>query len=299
MQTLTIQDICVVVVTYNPNPDEVVANILLLVSNSISICIVDNSTDLNCSTKLSLLEQSNLHIITFNANLGIAKAQNVGSSWAFSSGYQAIVMVDQDSLITSTMIEALVKTYNELSASYKVACLGPIAYDKDKGESSQYNSVTLDANTQVAYKVETTLSSGMLIHKEALLQIGSMDEQLFIDLVDWEWCWRAKSKGYTVFVTPLVKMPHKLGEDRKSLGFSFSLGVPAPIRHYYQFRNYFLLLNREYVPFSFKIKYAIINTFKLFYYSTMLRPRIRRFQYSLKGIKDGVTMMLSNRNLDG
>ena len=40
-----------------------------------------------------------------------------------------------------------------------------------------------------------------IINNNIILDVGLMDESLFIDWVDFEWCWRAKSKGYkTAFI---------------------------------------------------------------------------------------------------
>jgi rhamnosyltransferase len=38
------------------------------------------------------------------------------------------------------------------------------------------------------------LSSGFFYSREVIEKIGLKNEDLFIDLVDWEWCWRARSK---------------------------------------------------------------------------------------------------------
>ena len=72
------------------------------------------------------------------------------------------------------------------------------------------------------------------------------------------------------FVTKEVKMAHRLGEDRYHF-LGKSIGIPSPIRHYYQFRNTLIMFNRSYVPLSFKIKYLLIFclsfSFSLFLFS--------------------------------
>lgn len=289
---LSVHEVCVVVVTYNPKLTEIQFNLSDLTNQNVQICLVDNSTDVTIANHLAALRSKRLHVISLGENVGIAKAQNLGIEWSFHNGFNAIVTMDQDSIITHSMIITLISTLHELSQEVKVACVGPVAYDKEKGETSSYNSASSFHEISKPYRVDTTLSSGMLISREVIEEVGLMDEKLFIDLVDWEWCWRAQSKGYQIYVTPLVTMPHKLGEDRKSIGFNLVIGVPAPIRHYYQFRNYFLMLPKKHVPIGFKLKYAIINLFKLLFYSLFIKPRKVRFIQSVRGIKDGLTMLI-------
>jgi rhamnosyltransferase len=82
-------------------------------------------------------------------------------------------------------------------------------------------------------------------------------------------------------------MAHRLGEDRYHF-FGMSIGVPSPIRHYYQFRNTIIMFNRSYVPLSFKCKYMIILLFKLFFFSIFVKPRAIRFKMMSKGILDAM-----------
>ena len=98
-----------------------------------------------------------------------------------------------------------------MSKNQKVACIGPLAFDRDKSEEDVYHSY--GSGNERIIEVQQTLSSGSLIPKKAFIEIGGMEEDLFIDLVDYEWCWRAQKQGFSTFVTKEVKMAHRLGED--------------------------------------------------------------------------------------
>ena len=56
--------------------------------------------------------------------------------------------------------------------------------------------------------VSYTISSGSLIRKEVFEEVGLMNEDLFIDFVDNELCWRAKFFGYKIFISSRAKMNH-------------------------------------------------------------------------------------------
>lgn len=282
---LTTKNVCAVIVTYNPNIKEFKENLNSILNELGNVCIVDNSTSKSIQKDIINLNHSSVKIITLNENKGIALAQNYGMDWAFSNGYYGVLLLDQDSRVSDGMVEVLCNEYNMLvQKSIKVACIGPLIYNRDSNEKTLYGRQNVEVPNSVV-EVEKTLSSGSLISKEAYSSIGEMDSSLFIDLVDWEWCWRAKKKEYVTYISTQVIMAHRLGEGRKKI-LGFDIGIPAPIRHYYQFRNYLILFKRDYVPRTFKIKYLIIYILKFFFYVFFVSPRKTRFKWMVLGISD-------------
>lgn len=61
------------------------------------------------------------------------------------------------------------------------------------------------------------ISSGSLIPVDALVEVGMNNSSLFIDLVDFEWCYRAKYAGYHVLMTSNVTMKHNVGLTDKKI----------------------------------------------------------------------------------
>jgi rhamnosyltransferase len=290
-------NICAILVTYNPNIEELKGNIESVINQVGKICIVDNSTDSILQERVVALQEfETIHVISNKGNFGIAFAQNIGMKWALEKGYEAFFLLDQDSKLMEKTVSNLVKEYNYLVSKHKnIACIGPLAFDRDKTEEDIYHSYgTSDERIIV---VQQTLSSGSLIPKNAFIQIGGMEEDLFIDLVDYEWCWRAEKMGYSTYITKEVKMAHRLGEDRYHF-LGKSIGVPSPIRHYYQFRNTLLMFNRSYVPLSFKIKYILILPLKFFFFTLFVKPRAERFKMISKGIIDALKGVKGNINGD-
>src|SRR4051812_17348597 len=95
---INIQDVCGIVVTYNPNIEELKENLESVIDQVGGICIVDNSTDVTLQNELLNFEKDkNLHVISNNGNFGIATAQNIGMKWALEKGYEAFFLLDQDS----------------------------------------------------------------------------------------------------------------------------------------------------------------------------------------------------------
>lgn len=285
--TLTNQNVCGILVTYNPNIDELKENIGSVIHQVGGICIVDNSTDAILQNKvLDFQQEESLHVILNKGNFGIAAAQNIGMKWALQKGFDAFFLLDQDSKLMEETVSKLVGEYNYIvSQNQNIACIGPLAFDRDKTEEDVYHSY--GSGDERIIKVHQTLSSGSLIPKDSFIHIGGMEEDLFIDLVDYEWCWRAEKMGFSTYVTKEVKMAHRLGEDRYHF-LGKSIGVPSPIRHYYQFRNTLIMFTRSYVPFSFKLKYIPILLFKFFFFTLFVKPRSVRLRMISKGIMDAL-----------
>jgi rhamnosyltransferase len=274
-------DVCAIIVTYNPDMEELEGNINAIVDQVGAVCIVDNSTQIEKQKQLIKFERSNIKIIINKENLGIALAQNLGIKWAINSKYNYFFLLDQDSKAEPLTITNLKEQYHLLrSKGLKVACVGPVAFDRDKSDNSAYNQVTGDSNIVM---VNETLSSGMLLEMSVLEKVGMLEEDLFIDLVDYEWCWRARELGYSTFITNNVKLPHRLGENRYQV-LGVNVGIPAPVRHYYQYRNTINLIRRRYVPLKFKVKYVFYLPFKFFFYSFFAGQNLLRIKMMIKGI---------------
>ncbi|WP_284036343.1 glycosyltransferase family 2 protein [Neobacillus sp. 114] len=292
---ININNVCAIVVTYNPKIEELKENMETVIHQVGGICIVDNSTDASFQERvLAFQENETIHVISNKDNFGIASAQNIGMKWALQKGYEAFLQLDQDSKLKEETVSKLVREYNYLLSQNKnIACIGPLAYDRDKSEEDVYHSYGSSEETII--EVQQTLSSGSLIPKNAFIEIGGMEEDLFIDLVDYEWCWRAEKMGYSTYITKDVKMAHRLGEDRYHF-LGKSIGVPSPIRHYFQFRNTMIMFMRSYVPLNFKLKYMLILPFKFFFFTLFVKPRTVRCRMITKGVIDAIKGIRGNIN---
>lgn len=74
--------------------------------------------------------------------------------------------------------------------------------------------------------------------------IGGYDEQMFIDSVDFEFCYRLRANGYKVLQTSVLRLEHSLG-DSKILRF---LWIKFRNSEHNAFRTYFIAQNNIYYP---------------------------------------------------
>lgn len=290
--------ICAVVVTYKPDL-EVLGRLLdALVPQVASVVLVDNGseTDLQAWNKA---RQSNAgELFLLGENKGIAAAHNVGIQWARNHRAKFVLLMDQDSIPMPDMVAQLQSTYVELVAKgIPVAALGPQFRDSDKGSLSQFVKIGVLGFTRLACSpaspvvaADIILSSGSLLPLAAIEAVGLMDEGLFIDLVDTEWCLRAKAKGFRIFGVCDAVMTHTLGEQRKRIWFLRQRSVPFhhPFRYYYMFRNSMSLYRRGYIPWNWKLS-DLANRFKIVVLFSLIAPnRFACLRMMALGLLDGL-----------
>ena len=273
-------NVAIIVTTYNPNINDFENAFKTYAGQAALVVIVDNSTSKNNQLEQLCTKYENVHFISMQDNLGIAKAQNFGTRYAIDNDYELFIEIDQDSSLPNDYVRKILFSYNQLAEkNIKVAGIGPLAMREDGffygGRQPNIGPVMVDK----------THSSGFLFNKHAFDVIGSKNEGLFIDFVDWEWCWRAKHHGFDVFVDTSVWIEHKLGNGHKKI-FFWEVGVPAPIRHYYQYRNSCLISSLEYVPLTWKVKRAVIHLLKIPIFVLFFDKPFLRVRYALTGIKD-------------
>lgn len=250
---------------------------------------VDKIIIVNNSSACLFFESEFIEVINLNDNFGIAKAQSIGMAYSFSSGADFVLQMDQDSEPDSDLVEKLLLTYNELSSlGYNVGIVGPQDIDKDSLEINKAR-VKIGRNIEGTncFIVEQTLSSGSLISKSAYDKTGGMNDNLFIDAVDEEYCWRVRENGFIVVKNNDVHLAHKIGLGNKTFLGVIKLGVSAPIRYYYQFRNVILLSKYKSTPKYWKYSLWLKMVFKIVVFPIQLKSGKQVFNFMVKGIADG------------
>jgi rhamnosyltransferase len=134
------------------------------------------------------------------------------------------------------------------------------------------------------------ITSGTLIPLSSLERVGGLDEGLFVDNVDTEWCFRAISKGYKLFGVCSARMSHAVGDALREtwVPYSDEVVIHPPIRLYYIIRNHLLLYGRASTPARWTIQDAPRLVFKAALFTTSISPRLKNLSMIVKGVWDGV-----------
>ncbi|MHA1056263.1 glycosyltransferase family 2 protein [Enterobacter mori] len=275
------------ITTYQPDMlslKELVQNL----SSQTDFIVISNNSDFDIDVK-QLGTEFPLHIINFGKNLGIAEAQSLGMKWAFSNGADFVLQMDQDSTPHENMVQQLMQCYTDTSqAGLNPGLVGVQDYDRVTGEINKARVKKGTAINDHYYDVDSTLSSGSLIPKKAWEVIGGMRDDLFIDAVDHEYCWRLRHAGFKVIRNKNALLAHRLGDGRFKIMNIISVGMPSPFRHYYATRNIFLLMKEKHVPFFWKMSSLVKLAGKVVFYPIFLPKGKQRFSFFIKGIRDGI-----------
>jgi rhamnosyltransferase len=259
-----------ILVLYLPDIDKVEIIIKKLYDHSNYIYIIDNSP-INNDSKF------------FNNDKVIYKhiEKNVGTSGAYNYVFKQFInhyniedfnflTLDQDSTFSDDFLVNMVDLLSKVNDREYEGM-----FDKGKQISNDFT------------RVNQVISSGAFIKGKFLKNIGFFDELLFLDLVDFDWCWKANNKGFELYKANNIYMKHMVGEKEYRI-YKIRLSIPSISRIYYIVRNYFILLKRNYVPLIWKIKYGtklILKFFIFFYFYNFSILFIKNY---LNGIKDGL-----------
>lgn len=274
-------NIAVVIILFHPSPSDL--EYIDHLAELYHCVVVDNSS------QASMNETGKMkYIFNGGQNIGIATAQNDGIKYIIGQkDITHIVFLDQDSRVTDDYPQAIANEFDRLSKNAKLAFLGPKVENIETRE--EYKSVIHhdQQTTEGFIPRREVISSGGCTTIECLKDIGLNDSGLFIDYVDFEWCWRAQSKGYVCGITPNLTITHHVGKNTINL-WGYLIIISSPNRYFYQFRNYLWLVRRKYVPLQWKIATGIKCAARLIYFPLCIHTGVQCWKYMIKGIRAGI-----------
>ena len=288
---------CAIIVTYNPD----ITALLELVgqlSKETDFIIVDNGT----AGISSIAESINVYkqcreIIRLNKNEGLAKALNVGINWSLRQSYEFVFLFDQDSSLCDLFVKRMIRAYGDVKrrAEADVAAVGPRIINPQTMRQTSFklfNRLIFRSDVKFTestshYVADFLITSGTLLCLSNLKYIGGMKESYFIDNVDLEWCFRAKSKGYELVGTDDAILYHAIGE-RSSNPFVRAgiIAQHSPQRSYFSSRNRVHLYRMDYSPIGWKYRDIIRFIIKTIWLLITSPDRKEYCKNIFLGIKD-------------
>lgn len=271
---------CIIIVFFNPTNAQI--DRAKILSKSKHVIVVDNS---NGELRV-FAGAEKITYIPLHQNMGIAHAQNVGIVKAQEFKADYLVFLDQDSKLTGADIDKLQEVFVKVRQEDSQAiAIGPLIINSETDK--EYKTIQRQG---VSFVVDSIISSGTLVKASMFSVVGMMEERLFIDLVDHEWCWRCASHGYHVYMTREVVLNHKVGNKSFNWG-GIQIIASAPFRYYYKYRNALILMRRGYVPRKWKLKTMLRIFFEYFLFlftCLFVKENMSRLGYATKGLKDGI-----------
>jgi len=277
--------ITAVVVLYHPQAD-FINNIISYADFTHSIIVVDNS-EISSPDLSSLINKygEKFHLLKPGKNMGVAWALNEGTKRAIETGADWILSMDQDSYFDKTEI----KNYIEKIPEFEIGNIG-IAGPNHEG--------ILVAGPDQMPEKDSVITSGCLFNKKVFELTSGFDEKLFIDEVDHEFCFHAKSLGVKIVQCMDIQLSHQLGEMKW-------VKIPYKAKSHRTFhspkRLYFMVRNVIYL--SKKYKFQFPDAIRIQRKDLLIRiknhllfgnKRLQFLQMVIKGIIDGYTRRMGN-----
>lgn len=186
-------------------------------------------------------------ISEYSENLGYAKGNNIGIQLALDDDYDYLLIVTHDVKPDQHCLSELLKTANKddvigmvqpkillWSDPLRINTIGNESHFLGYGFMSGYRDLACD-HLHLKERPITSVSGAILLLKSSLLkEIGQFDESFFMYSEDMDLSWRARLRGYKLFLSPEAISCHF---------YEFSKN---PMKMYYLDRNRIILVLKNY-----------------------------------------------------
>lgn len=284
-----------VIVAFHPEPGQIESLLKALAGEVDAIVIVDNS-----EPKLELGPDDegapDPTVLRPKGNIGVAAGVNRGVEHLLGLGLRYALLLDQDSVPDAGMTARLRKELERREREGQaVAAAGARIRDRDRGRLAPFVRFRLPFNQHLADASGSALcdfliTSGTLLNLRHWERVGPMRSSWFIDSIDMEWCFRARSLGLAIIGCFDARLEHSIGQARRLLPVRWS----PRYRHHGPERLYTMMRNRVFLyrsgaPAAWIVHDLLRTAGKLLLFGIMIGPRRNNLGAMLRGLRDGWT----------
>tara|TARA_Y100000589_G_C27152267_1_gene629432 strand:+ start:882 stop:1760 length:879 start_codon:yes stop_codon:yes gene_type:complete len=231
-----------------------------------------------------------------NKNLGIAVGLNkIITHFKFING-DYLFTFDQDSDINNNFINDMISLYQKaVKIDNTIITCSPKIKDTKFSKKIIPKQEFIKRKNDYEY-VKFAITSGTLFVQESFNRIGYMNQSLFIDGVDSDWCERVLLRNFRMIMAENIYLYHKIGY--KYINF---FGVKKSyhdqdIRVYYIIRNSIYLLLRGSNTYIWKYKELIKTFIRMIAYPILSSTKFSTIFYVLLAIRDALFNNMGKMN---
>ncbi len=213
-----------VVTTYFPDFKKLQANISTYLEQLDYLFIWENTPKEKSRVAAFFKGQEKIIIRTTGGNEGIAKDLNTITQWAIEHGYEYVLTMDQDSAFQPGDFPKYLD----------------IVSQNDQNNIGLWTPAYKNTGSKSLLEKEITMTSGSIVKTSVIKVCGFFSEELFIDLVDSEYCFRIRKNGYRIIQASPIVLKHQLGYKKVNKWGIVTINYSA-LRTYYIVRNWFLV----------------------------------------------------------
>lgn len=214
---------------------------------SYEVIVVDNASQSNDAFELEQKAYPHVKVVRSERNLGFAGGNNLGLQYSEGS---YLFFLNNDMIIKKPILSALV---NVLSANSSIAGVSPMIrflYQPDKIQYYGYKELSsisimrrteyFDTSRMSEYlcskETEALHGGAMMIHRDAIKEVGKMTEVYFLFYEEFDWSRRFREAGYKLWYEPASVVYHKESATIKPL---------SAFREYYLTRSRMIFARRN------------------------------------------------------
>jgi rhamnosyltransferase len=259
------------IITYQPEVGTVLAALQSLSGEAVTLFVVDNASDNASELERALSHRSDVSLLRQDRNLGLAAAINLLIREADKLQADFFMVVDQDSVLERGHAAQMMHNFQSLQGQHPgLGALGAHIYDCHRGRFNPFKTFRFPWQSRPPaaptgyHRADFLITSGTLISTQCLQDVGQMNESLFIDSVDMDWCFRATYRNWQLLGcdSPIIEQRIGSGTLHDSGPFA-GIRVHDAQRYYTMTRNRRFLHGQPYTSRAWKLKDTARATLKL------------------------------------
>jgi len=276
--------ISIIIVNWNGMDDtlECLKSISKLKYEKCDIIVVDNGSKDN-SVKVINNKFPDVVVLENGKNLGFTGGNNVGIQYALKRKADFILLLNNDTIVDSKLINNLIKASTEIAGESILGAKIYYFHEPDKiwyagGKWEKAKSCfvhigqgSIDDGKKFNVIAETDYICGcaLFISSEVLRKIGLLDELYFLTFEETDLCYRARKRGVRCYLVPDAKVWHKIST-------SFG-GENSNLFHYYLMRNKLLWAEKNLsFPKRLSLYRNVIYDLSLFFIRNRFKNGLKR-----------------------
>lgn len=253
----------IVMVNYNGAKfqNECIRSLMLSDYQNYYLIIVDNASTDNSLDLLREFNDERIIVLKQKENCGVAKGNNIGIKKSIELGCTHTLLLNNDTILTSCFLSELLACEKEIVTSKiyfyntdKLWYAGGV-FKIIKGTAEHLHYGEIDNKNICSGYYEYAPTCCMLIKNCVFDNVGFMDEKYFLYFDDTDFCYRAKSCNYKIWLCCESVIFHKVS---LSTG-----GDRSPIAVYYSNRNRLYYIKKFHFGFLTNLFYYLSRYVKI------------------------------------
>lgn len=215
-----------------------------------------------------------------NRNLGFAHGNNRGIELARSDQADYVLLLNNDTVVTSDFLGELVETAEE---SPEIGIVGPKVLNRSDGQvqstgfrqSELFPFYKRDGPTDRKWRCDYVHGCSVLISEEVFESIGLLDEDYFLYVEERDFYMRAKLAGFDIVMNPDAIIYHE--------GMGSTSGTLTEIAAYWKVRNLFRCWRKNLPPYFLLTFVPYMTIFTIYHLRLYELPK-ERYQSIIQAI---------------